>query len=382
MTDPTNDPFEADLAARLRAVADATDGSAVTRAGVDAAVARRRSLQRRRLAVVAAAAVVAAGGLAAGLAPDDEPAQVRSTGATTTAADPPATSTPIDEAEAECPIAEVEYPGLVRLTEFQIQVLIEAELVDPATVFAARRGPVPITDAASEALVAGGVGLDGEQLLARGYDIAGIERRRDAQGVYTGYVCPDGSEHTVATTTPSTTTTTEAAAPTTVAATPTTPTGSEGPGPTTTTSLLAPSPTTVPAPTGQILSADLEEGQRVWAVYVDAISLIGPPIGDHTRAAEAEDRWFDAQAVLRDAGYLPELVPLPCDGAAAVARVLPVLPDGPADADADDVYVMGAYFLDEPSARAAASTLGADVLAVVDVAATCVDAPGPRGYQH
>jgi hypothetical protein len=374
--DPTNDRFEQELASSMAGAVDAVSGEGATRRGVDVAIARRRSLQRRRIGVAAAAAVLVVVGAGAALAArPDGPATVRAAEDPT----PTATSEPpttVGSAVA-CPVAEVEIPGLVRLTEVQLAVLTEAGMVDPATVYAARRGPVPISPEVSELLSDRGAGLDGEQLFGLGYDVAGIEYVRDDRGVYVGYRCPDGFETVVATTSPATTTSTPST--TTTIVTTTAIVGAE-PGVVVTAPPNA--TTTVPAGSGQVLSADLAEGQAAWAVYVDAISLLGPPIDGHPRAAEAEDRWFEAQEVLGAAELTPELLPLPCDGAAAVDAVLAILPDGPADADPDDVYVMGAYFLDESAARRAADRLGAQTLRVVPVTATCVDVDGPTGYRR
>ncbi|MCB0960419.1 MAG: hypothetical protein KDB04_13005, partial [Acidimicrobiales bacterium] len=274
-----------------------------------------------------------------------------------------------------------------QLTSAQVDALIGAELLDPDTAYLARRGPVPLDVGRGviDALDAAGAPLDGEQTFYLGYGSEGLEYLR-VDGAYVGYRCPDGSEAWLYpppagvgdASAASTTTTT--AAPTTPS-TPTT-TTTDAVAPTTTTTVPLLGTTTIPPGADQVLSADLAEGQRAWAVYVRALSIEGGPVQGHGRAGLWEDYKFESMAVLEAAGYAPEIVLLPCDGPEAVATVLPVLPDGPADASPESVSAMGAYFVDEAAARRAADRLGDEVLAIAPVVATCVDVDGPGGTRR
>lgn len=379
--DPTNDPtagdaFEADLAASLQAAAEPVTGAGATRHGVDEAIARRRSVQRRRLGVVAAAVLLVGGVAAVATASGDEPRTVVADGGPTTTA--PVTTTDLEGSVAPCPPSPdlAQLPGLVRLREEQIQELIAAELVDPATVYQGRRGPVPVTQDAVRSLEAAGLGLDGEQLFWLGYDVDAEQYLRDEEGVYIGLVCPDGTAHAAATTAPPTTT--PSSTTTQAPADPVTTTTISGVA----TSEPTPEPTTTTLPDRDWIPEDeLAEGQEVWAVYVDAISIAGPPIDGEDRAGVGEDRMYEAMAMLHDAGYELSMVPLACDLGSADA-VLPILPDGPPEATAEDTWAMGFYVDGPAQADRARARLGDEVLVVAPVRISCVDVDGPNRYRR
>lgn len=119
MNDELNpDPFEEQLGPRLRAVAEPIDGDGVSRAGVAAAVDRRRRRQARsRTFALGAAAVIALlGGLAvATRSGGDGPEQVTSGGPTTT----------VDPCDA-APTPESDLPAFwFRLSDAQAEFLLQ-----------------------------------------------------------------------------------------------------------------------------------------------------------------------------------------------------------------------------------------------------------------
>lgn len=331
--EPGTDPFEAELVASMQAAAAPIRGDGASRAGVDAAIARRRSLDRRRLAVgaVAAAVAVVAAGAVVALGGDGGGGGAQRVGSGPPTSAPASTSTscaalpPPSTSSTLAPIVPpTTTPGT---TPFDLwaQVLRERGLLTPE----------------QEADIAAGRGIS---LTAEQSQVIDALWRSD-------------------------TTTTDPPAPTPYC------TGEDG-------RLVAVDPTLavepvpgassddqIPAGDGQV-ELRFDEGTTSWLVAVDVFDPLGSGVdGD----VDPERRWLDAQRVLLAAGYRANLALVSCLDADAEAVLRPLADEPPPGAPAEVIHAAGAAFGDRAAADRAAERLGDRVLAIVEVTGDCSD---------
>lgn len=341
------DPFEQELAERMRRATAPVRGEGVV---LDQAVAGPSGSRGRSAMVVgAAAALVLVGGAAALAARDDGGQPVRA-GAPTTVTEPcptttttaAPTTTPVGEGGTSSPPTPPEGAvAFILLKRDQVGTLEQAGLLTEEQRMAASEAVFTwITAPQRDLLVA-------KRLLSPtvGTTTTVPADQGDPPSVLPrseGYRCVEVAEAT-------STTTTEASITTTTAV-----------------------PGQMPERFGFV------EGGEAWAVVVDVVGLEGPePEPGHSRVADVEDRMFEANDRIAEAGAYPERQPLACD---EYLGIVPTSNNG-----GTELWTLGAYFSSEPEAIAFRDRIHAqggpvDTI-VTQVRTGCVDEPvtGPFG---